>query len=125
MILTIYQYLQADLTPKYKRMEANKIKTVKVVIKDVTGENPGLMLELSKAGVSTGTVVEGTLNKVTGAVYFTSGCGDCIAWLHETCEIFKNPNSEKGEKCLLDTRKKCNSCHQCNTDMFNPTLSNY
>ena len=67
-----------------------------IVIKNVTGEpvNNGLILELSKAGFPSGSVVHGVVyNPANKACYWSANGNDCVAYLGETCEkkkIIKN-----------------------------------
>ena len=67
----------------------SSLKPVSVSIKNVTGssENKWLLYELSKAGVKSGDEVNGRYNALTGAVEFSKGGIDCVAWVNETCEI--------------------------------------
>lgn len=67
-------------------MNEIKSKKVKVVIKDITGENGGLIWELNRAGVKAGDIIEGIYLPSSGAVEFTRGIYDCVAWMGETCE---------------------------------------
>jgi hypothetical protein len=70
-------------------------KRVKVVIKDITGDNGGLIWELSRAGVKVGDIVEGRYLPNIKAVEFTNGIEDCVAWVGETCELITDEQNGK------------------------------
>jgi len=62
------------------------MKTNKIIIKDVTGDNAGLIWELSREGFPEGTVVRNfTYRESNNSVIF--GNGRCVAWVGETCEF--------------------------------------
>lgn len=78
-------------------MSESKINSrrVKVVIKDVTGENGGIIWELNRAGVKVGDIVEGQYIPNINAVEFTNGIENCVAWVGETCELITDEQNEK------------------------------
>ncbi|MDR0207054.1 MAG: hypothetical protein LBI45_07355 [Bacteroidales bacterium] len=54
------------------------------MIKDVTGDNAGYIMELRKEGYPEGTIVrQFTYSKSNNACYFDN----CVAYVGETCEF--------------------------------------
>jgi len=61
-----------------------------ILIKNVTGEpvNDGLILELSRAGFPSGSVVRGVaFSEANNSCYWSRGNDYCIAYLGETCQV--------------------------------------
>ena len=59
-------------------------QTDKIVIKDVTGDNAGYLLELKREGYPAGSVVRNFIYKEeNNACYFCN----CVAYVGETCEF--------------------------------------
>ncbi|MDR1198643.1 MAG: hypothetical protein LBK94_06480 [Prevotellaceae bacterium] len=62
------------------------METKKIIIKDVTGDNAGCMVELRREGYKEGTVVRDFVyHESNNACYFDN----CVAYIGETCEFIK------------------------------------
>jgi len=60
------------------------MKTKKIIIKDVTGDNAGYLWELSREGYPAGTIVRNfTYKESNNCCYF----GNCVAYPGQTCEF--------------------------------------
>ena len=60
------------------------MKTNKIIIKDVTGDNASFMWELKLESYPEGSVVKDfTYRESNNACYF----GNCVAYVGETCEF--------------------------------------
>ena len=62
------------------------MKTNKIIIRDVTGDNAGYMQELAREGFPEGTIVKNfTYHESNNSCTFHRG--RCVAWVGETCEF--------------------------------------
>jgi hypothetical protein len=60
------------------------MKTKKIRIKDITGDNAGYMWELRREGYPEGTIVRSFTHRESNSACFF---GDCVAYIGETCEF--------------------------------------
>ena len=66
----------------------NFLKIMNIIIKDVTGDNAGLIRELSRAGFPAGSIVRNVKYDVNNhSCRWSSVSDNCTAWVGVTCVI--------------------------------------